>query len=129
MSRQTFTTGQFIQAIDGSGGIISTIAAKVGCSWATAQKWIKEYPTVVQAYEDECQRINDMAQSVLMKSIKDGNTQDAKWWLSKKRKVEFGDALDVNLRNFDMSQLDDAQLERLAKGDDLLTVLADTRRG
>jgi uncharacterized protein with ATP-grasp and redox domains len=95
MSRATYTTKQFIDAIENSGGIISNIAAKVGCSWATAQKHIKEYPTIAQAYEDECQRINDMAQSVLMKSIKDGNTQDAKWWLSKKRKAEFGESVDV----------------------------------
>jgi hypothetical protein len=92
---RTYTAQQFIEAIKGSGGIITTIAASVGCTWNTAQKWIKEYPTVAQAYEDECQRINDMAVSVLMKSIKEGNTQDAKWWLARKRKGEFGEALDI----------------------------------
>ena len=96
MSRANYTTAIFIEAIEGSGGIISTIAAKVGCSWATAQKWIKDYPTVQAAYQDECQRINDMAVSVLLKSIKEGNTQDAKWWLSKKRKADFGESLDIN---------------------------------
>jgi hypothetical protein len=30
-----------------------------------------------------------------MTSIKDGNTQDAKWWLARKRRGEFGDNLDV----------------------------------
>jgi hypothetical protein len=30
-----------------------------------------------------------------MTSIKDGNTQDAKWWLARKRRAEFGDNLDV----------------------------------
>lgn len=95
MSRAKYTTIQFIEAIKGSGGIITTIAANVGCTWNTAQKWIKEYPTVQAAYQDECERINDMAQSILMKSIKDGNTQDAKWWLSRKRKQEFGESVDV----------------------------------
>ncbi len=96
MSQARYTTTQFISAITGSGGIITTIAERVGCTWNTAQRWIKEYPTVAQAYQDECERINDMAQSILMKSIKDGNTQDAKWWLSRKRKQEFGDAVEVN---------------------------------
>jgi hypothetical protein len=95
MGRTLYTANQFIEAIQGSGGIITTISERVGCDWHTAQKWIKDYPTVAQAYEDECQRINDMAQSVLMKSIKEGNTQDAKWWLAKKRKAEFGDSVDV----------------------------------
>jgi hypothetical protein len=90
-----YTAEQFVKAIKGSGGIISTIAERVGCDWHTAKKWIETYPTVAQAYEDECQRINDMAVSVLMKSIKDGNTQDAKWWLARKRKTEFGEALDI----------------------------------
>ena len=96
MSQARYNTTQFIQAIHGSGGIITTIAERVGCTWNTAQKWIKEYPTVQAAYQDECQRINDMAVSVLLKSIKEGNTQDAKWWLSKKRKPEFGESLDIN---------------------------------
>lgn len=90
-----YNVQQFITAIDGSGGIVSTIAARVGCAWETAKKFIHSHPTVYQAYLDECERINDMAQSVLLKSIKEGNTQDAKWWLAKKRKTEFGDAVDI----------------------------------
>jgi hypothetical protein len=50
---------------------------------------------VHQAYEDECEEVNDMVVSVILKSIKEGNTQDAKWWASRKRKAEFGDAIDV----------------------------------
>ena len=84
MGKGLYTAEQFIKAIPGTGGIITSIARKVGCEWNTAKVYIEKYPTVKQAYQDECERINDMAQSILMKSIKDGNTQDAKWWLSRK---------------------------------------------
>jgi hypothetical protein len=95
MGKELYTAKQFIDAIPGTGGIIATIAKRVGCTWHTAKKYIDEYATVQQAYEDECEEVNDMVVSVILKSIKEGNTQDAKWWASRKRKAEFGDAIDV----------------------------------
>lgn len=95
MGKNLYTAKQFINAIPGSGGIIATIAKRVGCDWHTAKKYITQYATVKQAYEDECEEINDMVVSVILKSIKEGNTQDAKWWASRKRKAEFGDSIDV----------------------------------
>ena len=95
MGKELFTTKQFIDAIPGTGGIITTIAERVGCVWHTAKKYIDTYPTIRKAYIDECERVTDMAESILIKSIKDGNTQDAKWWLARKRKTVFGDAVDI----------------------------------
>jgi hypothetical protein len=95
MSRATYTAEQFVKAIKNSGGIITTIAARVGCDWNTARKWITTHPTIQAAYQNECETVSDVAQSILMTSIKDGNTQDAKWWLARKRRAEFGDNLDV----------------------------------
>lgn len=95
MGKELYKAQQFIDAIPGSGGIIATIAKRVGCTWHTAKKYIDEYTTIQQAYEDECEEVNDMVVSVILKSIKEGNTQDAKWWAARKRKQEFGDAVDV----------------------------------
>ena len=97
-----YLAAQFIAAIPGSGGIISTIARRVGCAWGTAQKYINKYATVRCAYEDEVSSVGDLAQSVvignmnqaikaLQKKQQDGETgqvdsSDAKWYLS--RKVE-----------------------------------------
>lgn len=93
MSNQ-YTAAQFIKAIPGSGGIVSTIAARVGCDWHTARKYIDDFPTVAQVYRDETEKVKDRAESVLIASINDGNTQDAKWYLSKKAKERgYGDAL------------------------------------
>ena len=81
-----FTAQQFIDAIPGTAGIISAIARKVGCQWNTAQRYINDYPTIKKAYDNECESALDMAETVILKSIKDGDTGDAKWYLSRKGK-------------------------------------------
>jgi len=79
-----YTAAQFIEQIPGSGGIISTIAARVGCAWHTAKKYITNMPTVKQAYQDECAKVVDLAESVIIGSIKDKDVQTAKWFLAMK---------------------------------------------
>ena len=76
----------FIERIPGSGGIISTIAKRVGCSWHTAKKYCTEYATVAQAYVDECEGITDLAESTVLKAIRDGDVSAAKWYLTTKAK-------------------------------------------
>ena len=84
MGSDLYSAKQFIEAIPGSGGIISTIAKRVGCRWETAKKYIVEKPTVQKAYREECESIVDMAESTLIKSIQKGDTADAKWYLARK---------------------------------------------
>lgn len=66
----------FIDAIPGTGGIISTIAAKVGCAWNTAQKYIQKHPTVARAYADECEKIGDLAETALFTALRSENERD-----------------------------------------------------
>lgn len=86
MGRRTYSAQTFINAIPGTGGIISAIARRVGCNWHTAKRYIEEYPTVRQAYDDEVEALIDMAESILIKSIQEGDPQDAKWFLARKGK-------------------------------------------
>jgi transposase-like protein len=91
-----YTTQDFIDAIPGTGGIVSAIARKVGCDWATANKWVNEYPTVKRVYDAECESMLDLAESVILKNIKDGDTADAKWYLTKRGKRRgYGDAVEL----------------------------------
>lgn len=60
-NKDQFTAKDFIEAIPGTGGIVSTIAKAVGCEWHTAKKYIDNYPTVKQAYDDECEKNLDIA--------------------------------------------------------------------
>lgn len=62
---------------------MSTIAEKLGVTWNTAKSYVNKWPETIQAFEDERNRIVDMAESVLVKSIRNGDTQDAKWLLSR----------------------------------------------
>jgi len=86
-----FTTDQFSKAIKGSGGVITMIAQRVGCSWNTAKKYIEKFPTLRDAYDNELQFTNDIALTVVLQAIKEGDIGTAKWWLTKKRPLEFGD--------------------------------------
>jgi len=97
MSKRRYTVADFEPHIPKSGGIISTIANRVGCDWTTAKRFIDGSPTLATMYADECESVLDMAESVLIKSIQSGDTQDAKWLLSKKGKGRgFGDAVEVS---------------------------------
>ena len=83
-NKNQYTAQEFIEAIAGSGGVISVIARRVGCEWNTAKKYIDTYPTVAQAYANEFESTLDAAESAILKGITEGNTQDAKWYLSRK---------------------------------------------
>jgi len=90
-----FTAKQFIDVIPGSGGIIAVIAKRVGCHWHTAQHYIDTYPTIREAYEDECAGVDDLAESTVIKSIRDGDVPTAKWWLEKRRRDKFATRTEV----------------------------------
>jgi len=118
MTKTKYTAKQFIEAIKGSGGIISTIASRVGCHWITAKKYIEDSPSVQAAYKDELEKVNDMAVGILIKSIQDGDIASAKWWLARKRREEFGESVEIqsenSLRMEDLSTVFD--LIQAAKG-------------
>jgi len=79
-----YKAADFIDAIPNSGGIITAIAQRVGCAWHTAQKYIVAMPTVRQAYQDEVEKIGDLAETTLIKSIRDGDVSSAKFYLTTK---------------------------------------------
>src|SRR5512146_2891765 len=81
-----FTAEQFITAIANSAGIITTIAKRVGCDWHTAKKYIDNYPTIQQAYDDECEAVLDMAETELYKAVKGGKDWAVKYILATKGK-------------------------------------------
>lgn len=105
----TFQASQFIAAIPGTSGIVSTIAKKVGCSWNTAKSFIDNYPTVKAAWEAEREALLDLSESVISNNIKLGlkqqqetqapvDTSDAKWVLSRLGKGRgYNEKLEVDL--------------------------------
>ena len=75
---------EFIDAIPGTGGIITTIAKRVGCAWHTAAKYIQEYATVKRAYDDETETIADLAEVGLIKALKAEDGSMIRFYLTTK---------------------------------------------
>lgn len=92
-----FTVKQFETAIPGSGGIIATIAGRVGCSWHTAQTYLRDSPTLARLYEDEASKIDDLAESVVIKAMQEGDTNVAKWWLERRRRAKFATRVETEV--------------------------------
>ena len=102
-----FTAQEVIDAIQGTGGIVTAIARKLGCTWNTAHRYIENMPTVKAAYDAEVESTLDFAESLLMDNIRIArrfqtdnktvvDTSDAKWYLTKKGKRRgYGDAVEV----------------------------------
>jgi hypothetical protein len=81
-----YTARQFIDAIPGTGGIITAIARKVGCAWHTAKKYIDTYATIQAAYQDECESILDLAEAKVISAMKNDDGQMIRYYLSTKGK-------------------------------------------
>ena len=75
-----------IAAIKGSGGIMSTIARRLKVEWHTAQSYVRHSIVTVQALQNEEETALDLAESTLLKAIKNNDVQAAKWLLSTKGK-------------------------------------------
>ena len=86
MGGPRFHAAQFIKAIPGTAGIITTIAKRVGCTWHTARRYINKHPTVAKAYADECETLTDVAEAKLYVQINKGEMWAVKYYLSTKGK-------------------------------------------
>ena len=79
---------KFLKAIEDSWGIKRTIADRLGCTWQSVNNWCHK-PEIRDAYEAECERIGDVAESRIITCIKDGEndavaTKNARWHLVQK---------------------------------------------
>lgn len=76
-------------------------------------------PTVMRAYQDECETVIDMAESVLMASIRSGDVTSAKWYLERKRADTFAprpNAKENEKAKKAMKDMSDAELLAIAEG-------------
>jgi len=77
-----YTAQQFIDAIPGTGGIVTNLAIKLRCAWHTANDGIERWPTVKRAWQNECAKVTDKAQSNVIRAIvEDEDLATSKWWL------------------------------------------------
>ena len=126
------TVAQFKKAIPNSGGILSTIAARVGCTWHTAKKRIEASAVLTELYEEERRKIDDKAQSNILQAVKDGDLSISKWWLQVKMADEFGDRVkqEISGPNGGPVEIDDTGLSDDERAERVVAILdkARTRR-
>lgn len=79
----TYKAKDFIKAIPGTGGVITSIAMKIGCDWHTVRKYIDEYPTVQAVYQAERHKVTDKAKNNIIEAIvNDKDLATSKWWVT-----------------------------------------------
>ena len=90
------TTEEILEAIEGSAGLVSTIAKRLGVAWDTARSLINREEEITTAYNNEKEKIKDMAESVVIGSIKKDDVQTAKWYLGiKARERGYSEKLEI----------------------------------
>ena len=90
---------EILEAIKGSGGIISNIALKLNCAWHTAEKICNKSETLKQALSAEKESLIDLAENVFYyKMMQEKDIQAAKFYLTTKGKHRgYTETKEVNL--------------------------------
>jgi len=93
MNKESIVDQQILDAISGSGGIISTIAKRLRCEWRVAEAYIQNDPEIKAVFEAERETMVDLCESVVFRNVQIaqevqrngdlGDTTDAKWLLSR----------------------------------------------
>ena len=79
------SAAEVIGAIDGSAGIKTTIAGRLGVDRHTVDSYLDRWGTVRQAYDDEVARVGDMAESKLYEAMRAGDRASIRWYLARVR--------------------------------------------
>ena len=74
------------KAIADSGGIVSTIAERLGCEWHTAKTYIDKFNETKSAYEAESESVIDLAESKLIENIQANDNTAILFYLKTKGK-------------------------------------------
>jgi hypothetical protein len=90
---------ELLEAIQGSRGFISTIAARLHCEWHTVDNAIKLYPECMQALADENETTLDFVEGKAIQRINDGDGAMIRFYLAtkgKKRGFTYDEKLEVD---------------------------------
>lgn len=77
---------ELLEAIKDSYGLVTKVAEKLHCSWATADRAIKESEMASRAMQDENEKLLDFAEGQAIKRMKDGDGVMIRFYLATKGK-------------------------------------------
>ena len=98
MTGRRMSRAKIKAAIPNTGGIIALICKRSGYAWESVRNFIRDDPELSAMVKNEEETIDDMAESTVINEIKNGNESTARWWLARRRKVKFGDNVDITTR-------------------------------
>ena len=81
-----YTAQQMVEAIREAEGNLSQAARLVGCSRTTVHRYVNDYATVAEAYEEANESALDIAENELMKLVKKGSIPAIIFFLKTKGK-------------------------------------------
>lgn len=68
-----FAVDDVVDAIKGSGGFVTEIARRLGCSRATVYRYKANHKEIAEAIFEEKEHLLDTAESALLKQVNSGN--------------------------------------------------------
>ena len=88
-----------LAAIEDSNGFVTTIAARLHCSWHAADNAIKASPAALQAIKDEEEKTLDFVEGKAIKKINEGDGAMIRFYLAtkgKKRGYKYDEKLETD---------------------------------
>lgn len=80
---KTLTAGDFIAALEATGGLIAPAARRLGVSRQTVYRATQTYPTVKQALDDAREALLDVAEDNIFRAASEGDVPTSKWLLER----------------------------------------------
>lgn len=81
-----YSVKNIIAAISDTGGIKTEICKRIGCDRRTLNLYIAKFPKVKEAYEEEEEKVLDMAEGALFSLIQNGDTSAIFYFLNNRGK-------------------------------------------
>lgn len=69
---ERYTAEQVIAALEGTKGMVTLTARKLGCSAQTVRNYIERHPTIAAAYKEQREGFLDIAELSLQKAVQNG---------------------------------------------------------
>jgi hypothetical protein len=113
-----YTEQDFLDAIKGSGGYVTEIARRLGCSRTTVYNSYERWPDLREAVLDEKEGLKDLAENELFRQIAGGNTTAVIFYL----KTQAKDRGYIERQQYehsggiDVSKLSDEELDNIIAG-------------
>ena len=82
--KKLVTHRKLMNAIVESHGVVSIIAKRLNVEWHTANTAIKSDPIALQAFNDETDRLVDVAETVILNALMSEDIRVAQWYLERK---------------------------------------------